>query len=413
MPEEKRTNLTIVKRRRAVHISGFEPTATEVLDRRMNSGLRRFAALWGAESTCGSPVVSEDGRVMTWQVETVGSNWTTHCNYTILRWDELMLRYTGRSWAGRMIHGYKALFEFVLTGTLRQYFKAQVRYGLFFVYPLLALLGFLLLGSLAGFVAAWVGASVLVGALIGIAVFLLSLRLIGSYFYLDFALADWAFAADLARRDVAGLDDILDQFTRVVVEAIHDPDADEVLLSGVSLGAVMMIEALARAYATTPGLEKAASRAAFLTVGSSIMKIGLHPAAEGLRSAVERIGSERSLFWVEYQARVDPINFFGTNPVRDLGKKATGSPLVREIRIRDMMSAEDYRRGQRNSLYLHRQFVMPNAKRYFYDFYHMGFAPLRLIERVPLGRRVPNVFAENGRLKWKGRRRAMATVRKT
>jgi hypothetical protein len=412
LPEEKRTNLTRVKYRRAVHISGFEPTATDVLDRRMNSGLRRFAALWGATSTCESPVLSEDGRVITWQVETAGTNWTTRCNYTILRWDELMAHYTGQSWAGRIIHGYMALFEFVWTGTLRQYFKAQVRYGLFFVYPLLALFGFLLLGSVAGFAAAWFGASGWVGMLAGVAVFLLSLRLIGGFFYLDFALADWAFAADLARRDVAGLEDILDRFAKVVVEAIHDPDADEVLLSGVSLGAVMMVEALARGYATTPGLDKAAGRAAFLTVGSSIMKIGLHPAAEGLRSAVQQIGLERSLFWVEYQARVDPINFYGTNPVRDLGTKATGSPLVREIRIRDMMSAEGYRRGQRNSLYLHRQFVMPNAKRYFYDFYHIGFGPLRLAERVPLGRRVPYVFAGNGRLKWKGRRRNLATVRK-
>ena len=182
------------------------------------------------------------------------------------------------------------------------------------------------------------------------------------------------------------------------------------LLSGVSLGAVMMIETLARAYQRNPDLEAHAARAVLLTVGSSIMKIGLHPAAEGLRRDVQQIGEEKSLLWVEYQARVDPINFFGTNPVTDLGGKANGRPIIREIRIRDMMSAEDYRRAQRNSINLHRQFVKPNAARYFYDFYHISLGPLLMAERLPLGRRVPYVFAEDGRLKWKGRRKEPLSV---
>ena len=42
------------------------------------------------------------------------------------------------------------------------------------------------------------------------------MRLVGGYFYLDFALADWAFAADLARDDVAGLDAVLERFTAEV-----------------------------------------------------------------------------------------------------------------------------------------------------------------------------------------------------
>ena len=56
---------------------------------------------------------------------------------------------------------------------------------------------------------------------------------------------------------------------------------------------------------------------AFLTVGSSILKIGLHPAAERLRKLIGRVGAETCLFWVEYQAKVDPINFYKTDPVED------------------------------------------------------------------------------------------------
>ena len=80
--------------------------------------------------------------------------------------------------------------------------------------------------------------------LAALVVFALLCRFLGSYFYLDFALADWAFAADLARRDVDGLEAVLERFTGVVVGSVRESDADEVRRLGVSLGAVMMAEAI-------------------------------------------------------------------------------------------------------------------------------------------------------------------------
>ena len=68
-----------------------------------------------------------------------------------------------------------------------------------------------------------------------------------------------------------------------------------------------------------------------------------------------------------------------------MGLKPTGKPVVQTVRIREMMSADDYRRAQRNSLLLHRQFVMPNGQRYFYDFYQICFGPMPLQQRVRLG----------------------------
>ena len=406
--------LSVVRKRHVIHIAGFEPIEPEGLTRRLTSGLNRFAAIWGAESRRSEPRLSDDRRVLSWDVETSGPNWKTECRYTVLRWDELMAPYVGRPWIGRVVGGYKALFEFARTGTIKRYFKANVRYGLFVIYPVVTLVGFALLAIAAGLLAAWAGipfagATAPLAALI---VFALLCRFLGSYFYLDFALADWAFAADLARRDVDGLEAVLERFTGVVVDSVRESDADEVVASGVSLGAVMMAEALARALAREPDLCRLTPRFAYLTVGSSLLKIGLHPSAEGLRQAVGRVGREPSLFWVEYQSKVDPINFYKTDPVADLGMPPTGKPIVKMIRIRDMMSAEDYRRAQRNSLLLHRQFVMPNARRYFYDFYQICFGPVPLAERVDHGNKLVLAFAADGSyprsLKGKARRRRAA-----
>lgn len=401
MPGNSRAPQRPVGRRRIVHISGFEPIGVEGLDRRLKSGLRKFAALWGATAVASAPAVSGDGRAVTWEVESAGPNWTTQCRYTVLRWDELMQPYTDRSWLGRVASGYRALFGMIFNGTLGRYFRANVRYGLFFIYPILLLVGFLILGIAAGVGAALLGvpAAPVTAPLIAIIVFAVLMRVLGGYFYLDFALADWAFAADLARDQVPGLDAILERFTEEVTAALRDHDADEVLLSSVSLGAVMMAETIDRVCGREPEVGQWFRRAVFLTVGSSILKIGLHPAAERLRKLVGRVGGEKDLYWVEYQAKVDPINFYKTNPVKDLGNKRTGRPVVRQIRIRSMMNDAEYRRAQRSSLHLHRQFVMPNGKRYFYDFYQISFGPLALKARVKLRERAAAAFDKDGSVK--------------
>lgn len=401
MAGKGRAPLRLIARRRIVHISGFEPIGVDGLDRRMKSGLRKFASLWGATAVCSAPELSDDGRAVTWEVNAAGPNWTTHTRYTVLRWDELMQPYVGRSWLGRVASGYRALFELTLNGTLARYFRANVRYGLFFIYPILILAGFLILGIGAGILAALFGipAAPVTAPLVGIAVFAVLMRVLGGYFHLDFALADWAFAADLSRDEVSGLDEVLERFTSEVTEALHDRKADEVLLSSVSLGAVMMAETIDRMFGREPDAAFYVRRASFLTVGSSILKIGLHPRAKRLRKLIGRVGAEKALHWVEYQAKVDPINFYRTNPVKDLDNRRTGRPIVRQIRIREMMGDAEYKRAQRSPLHLHRQFVMPNGKRYFYDFYQISFGPLRLRDRAKLGDRAADAFERDGGMK--------------
>ena len=104
-----------------------------------------------------------------------------------------------------------------------------------------------------------------------------------------------------------------------MLAATREDEANEVLLTSISLGAVMMSEAIVRALAREPGMCRRNRRLVFLTVGSSVLKIGLHPAARTLREVVARVGGENPLLWVEYQAKVDFINFYKTDPVADLG----------------------------------------------------------------------------------------------
>jgi hypothetical protein len=180
-----------------------------------------------------------------------------------------------------------------------------------------------------------------------------------------------------------------------LVAAIRDPLADEVLITGVSLGSVMAVETLARALARDPGL-CAGRPVALLTTGSSFLQVGLHPVAAAHRAAVARVAAEPSLTWLEVQGTTDPVNFADTDPVADLGLAPTGRPTVWVLRLRELTGEEGYRRIQRDHMRLHRQYVMPSGLRHRYDYYLAAFGPLALADRLRHGIAVPALFGEDG-----------------
>jgi hypothetical protein len=386
-----------VQRRLFIHAGGFDPVEPERLDHRLVSGLARFAALWNVEAHASSPDLSPDGRVMRWEVEAHGPNWRTDTRYMLFRWDDRIASYNGAPRWRKVIDGYSALLHFALNGTLFRYFRANMRYGLFVLYPFFLLVGFTAIAFYAG---AWIAAldfmlAPLVGVLAAAALFVALLRFVGDYFHLYFALADWHFAADLAHGKARGFDASLEQFAGEILAEVEAGDYGEVVLSGVSLGGVVMIEALARALDRDPALSRR-QRLAFLTVGSSILKIGLHPKAASLKAAVRRVSAEPGLFWIEYQSKVDPINFFRTNPVEEMGLPSTGRPIVKTIRIRETLKPEEYRQFKLNFLRLHRQFAMPNTRRYFYDFFLICFGPMALADRAKLGEKATATIGVDG-----------------
>lgn len=388
-----------VETRHVIHIGGFDPVDPQRLAHRMDSGLRKFAALWGITAQSSAPELSANGRVLSWQVEARGPNWSTDTDYTILRWDELIAPYFAQVWWLKIISGFAALLHFTLNGTIWRYLVTNARYGMFVLYPFFLLIGITALAIYIGKAIAGVDLpySSVFGVLGGVGLFIGLLRWSGGYFHLYFALADWSLAADMVRGRMPGLEVCLEHFAEEIVARVRKAEYDEVILSGVSLGAVMMVEALARVLAREPDFCRDGPPIALLTIGSSILKIGLHPGAAELKSAVGRVSRQASLFWIEYQSKVDPLNFYKTDPVARMGLPATGKPFVQTIRIRETLIDKEYRQLKMNFLRLHRQFAMPNTRRYFYDYYLICFGPMALAERAALRRRATAAIGEDGR----------------
>jgi hypothetical protein len=294
--------------------------------------------------------------------------------------------------------GVRALLDFVFSGAIIEYFRTNWRYALFFLYPyvLLALAGF------GGFYVAWKllnGAIPFAGAisvLVGIASVFALLKLPPRPLYVGYLLNDWYFASDLVHRRRKSLETRFESFARELVELCRNSRADEIVLVGHSLGAVQAVDVIARAKQLDPEFAARGVHVRLLTIGSSLLKIGLHPAATGLREAVGVVANDPKIFWAEFQAISDIVNFYKSNPVTDLGLPPAEMPIVQIVRVKHMLKPATYAGLKRDFFRVHRQFVMANEERYFYDYYMILGGPVSLPQRVLYHDGAVSAFAADG-----------------
>jgi hypothetical protein len=372
----------MIEKRCVFHIIGYEPLVPERIHRRFERGLESFRQTWNATATQSPPVAS--GPVVAWQINSAGADWQVATEVVLFDWSDIVLADFARPRWRIILRGFSAIFDFAFSRAAAGYLRTNWRYLLFFIYPMLLLALFAVVSYLAAIlaVAAGVPSPEWFGPLIGVAAFVLLLHLVGPKLYLDFVLCDWSFAADLVRRRRPDLDARLERLTAEFAERVRRFDGDEIIVFSHSFGAVIMLLVVARALRKDPLLARRGFGINLVSAGSSLLKIGLHRSASDLRNAVRDVIEEPAIFWAEFQALVDPVNFYKTDPVVEMGLPACGKPIVRIVRIRDMLSAESYRRMRGQFFRIHRQFVLGNERRYFYDFFMMCCGPLPLQEWV-------------------------------
>jgi hypothetical protein len=363
-----------ISKRIVFHIGGYDPiTPPKSAHRRFLREIRRFERTWSVTASVAAPNVSADE--MRWNVVTSGPNWRVETDYRSVRWDDVIEALSRQSSWRRLPLGIRAFFDFVSAGALSGYFRTSWQYAVFFLYP------FILSGILA-VVAIIVGAlvfrgsaSALAGAMAGLTAF--AGLLAGPWRWLHLAplFDDWIFSQTYIQSGDLTLNERLDRIAGEMVLAARQSDADEILLVGHSLGAVLAIDLLARALVLHPSLGLAGPRVAFLSVGSSVLKIGLHRGAKGFRAAAEHVASAPGVFWGDYQARIDIMNFYNTNPAAEMALTTVGGPVVRLVEIGRMLEHAVYREMRLRFFRLHCQFISGNDRRAAYDYFMLVCGP--------------------------------------
>src|SRR5579872_6961238 len=129
----------MIQRRHVFHIGGYDPITPEEQVERLRRSLSSFEKVWGASSRL-SEISNTSAINASCDLEAWGPNWKTDTTFEMLRWDDLIRRDSGVGLVPRLVQSLKALFNFILTGTLFRYAVASWKYALFFVFPYCCLL---------------------------------------------------------------------------------------------------------------------------------------------------------------------------------------------------------------------------------------------------------------------------------
>lgn len=363
-----------VSKRQVYHIGGYDHARPDAVHDRFVRELRRFERTWAVSAASSKPVVGDD--LATWQVTTSGADWRVESEFRLLRWDDVIQAEVAQPMWRRLPAGLLAFLDFLLAGALFRYLRASWRYAMFFLYPFLIFAAILLSAWLGGAVLARATGSSMAGIGAGIGIVLGLVYAADRWLFLGLLFDDWIFS----RRYIRAGDPILDdRLQRMAVDLANTAQADapdEIVVVAHSLGAVLAIDLIDRALQVGLGQGEGSPRIVLLSVGSSTLKIGLHGAAVRFREAVARVSAARAVFWADYQARSDVMNFFDRDPLSEMGLPATGSPLIRSVSIRRMLDPARYPRIRRNWYRMHCQFVRGNDRRAPYDYFMLTCGPI-------------------------------------
>lgn len=379
----------MIRRRLVFQIAGYDPIGADGHHRRFVRGLATFSRTWNVTVAASDLAPSSQHAAASWTVSTVGINWGVEATYRPLVWDDIVLADQEKPMLWRLARFGLALFDFMRTGTVFRYFGASWKYGSFFFFPLFYLILFALTAATVGrWIALLLGLqgwlNAMMTAAAAIAVFFLLLQWPGRRWRVIQALDDWIFSWDYLHGRRSDVEARLNAFAQELVEAARVGPYDEILVVGHSLGATLAINAVARALNRDPAFGKRGVPVAVLTVGSTIPKFSLHPGAVRIRLDIARVAAADALEWAEYHARADPISFYMYDPVtgRIARDRFDRKPIIRLVRIRNMVEERTYRRVQFKFMRVHHQFVMANERRTAYDFYMMGCGPIPIAEAI-------------------------------
>jgi pimeloyl-ACP methyl ester carboxylesterase len=221
----------------------------------------------------------------------------------------------------------------------------------------------------------------------------------GRRWLMDQALDDCTFSRDVVRGRQSVLAARLERFAGELATRAREAADDEIIIVGHSLGASLAVQIVARALARDPDLGRHGPRVCVLTVGSTIAKFSLHPAAEAIRADARQLAADNAITWAEYHARDDAISFYKFDPVtlrRIPTDRLEPKPAIRRVQLHNMLSQRTWRMNRFKFMRMHYQFVMANEKRALYDYFMLicGPAPFWQTVSTPDGPLV--LFADDG-----------------
>lgn len=380
-----------VKSRSLFMVGGYEPKSPHAFFQRTRRELGRSLETWQetqpeATAEVVSEELSSDGLLAT---ATILSDRNVSTQFNFCVWNDIVLNDFSLPIVVRVGKYVRTFAEYVLTGTLFKMLGQAWRFSLYFLYPMIALAVVTLLASATGRLLVAVlpesAPSIAVGWAAGAATWWGLLKASGRRLFVLHLMDLWSFSRAYAGEGRPDARQHIDRWARAVADRDAAGEDDEIILVGHSTGGAVILDVAATALAMNSALGSGRARITVLTVGSTALKIGLHPSARWFRDKVQSLVSSSKIQWIECQSMTDAINFYKTDPVKAMGLEPNAGqqkPEVHLVRMKHMVKPAFYKRMRRNFFRVHYQFIMGNTLDYAYDFYAFCCSGQRIQETL-------------------------------
>ncbi len=386
-----------VRRRRVFYIPGFDP----IHPRRYRELYRKEGAAQSEISGYALDLRPKEGKgPYGWHVNADIEGQTVTADVEVLVWSDIVRDVMSPSIPATYLHTVRMAWTYISTGTLRRLMRLRKGPVIAALYPVAALIFYLLVAVgmgwlLARLVQAGVGwlpwnsavlttLGTLAGICAGFALAVMVLRwfrAMDGRFYTYYLLHNYAFSASLKGENPPQLETRIAAFTDRIAEASRD-DVDEILVVGHSSGAHLAVSVLADLI-RDGRLPETAPTLSFLSLGEVMPMVSFLPEAHRLRGDLQFLSEQETLTWVDVTAPGDGCAFALCDPVTVSGvaTEAKRWPLVLSAAFSQTLTPARWRALRWRFFRLHFQYLCAFDAPGDYDYFRITAGPKTLSER--------------------------------
>jgi hypothetical protein len=329
-------------------------------------------------------------RLSRWDITASANGHAISTRYDFLRWDDIVRQHWTRNEGLLLLKTLATFWLFLRTGLLARAWKAAWKPTALFIYPTL----FLLLTLLLAVAASWAAHRHLTPAdnpywlreAVTLAVFLTTLalgRLLSARTSAYWLLRLCNFCGSYGQGRLACIDERMAEFTEIIASEISKGEADEYLVVGHSVGAILAIPVLAKMIDSHK--ELAGRNIALLTLGHCIPLVSFLPHARHFRESLNTVANASHICWIDFSSPADPACFALVDPVGASGLSIAAPSIARpkllNARFYKAMTESRYRKLRKDGKRMHFQYLMAGDVPVEYDYFALTAGELSLQER--------------------------------
>ena len=396
---------TTVKRRQVFHIPGYDP----IHPRRYRELYRKQSAIQadisGYEIALNAAKSDDTYR---WVVNATIDHQKVAAQIDVLVWSDIVRDSMAQTIPATYLQLVQTTWIYITSGALRRLMWLRKGPVIAALYPVLMLLGQLLVAVLAGSVLGGVlgdavrwlfgSAHSLIsvlewGVLAMITVMILrAFKAYDNKLFAYYLMHDYAFSAKYKGANPPALEQRMKAFADLIVAAMQD-DIDEVLIVGHSSGAHLAVSILADILRDNR-VPAGGAQLAFLSLGQVVPMVSFLPKADRLRRDLAYLSSSQVITWVDVSAPGDGCCFALCDPVAVTGVAPSDKrwPLVISAAFTQSLTPARWKSLRWRFFRLHFQYLCAFDQPKDYDYFQITAGPVLLGDRYqgrkPSGSRI-------------------------